>query len=485
MKLKDQVWILGSRIDGGGFGKVYDVQSDNGDQAVAKLVPKDPGADRELLFANLAGARNIIPILDQGEDGENWVLVMPKADKSLRRYLADASGRLVTSDVIWILSDIATALTSIDGRVVHRDLKPENVLLFNGHWCLADFGISRYAEATTGPDTRKYAMTSRYAAPEQWRFDRTTTATDVYAFGVIAYELLSGTSPFAGPDFREQHLHDTPPQLNGVPSALTALVEECLYKAPQARPKPSDVVNRLTRAGGIPASGGLAQLQEANRAIVLRRSAEDRQASERLSEDERRAALAGAAKQNLNRISDALGTAITDAASSAIRSVGQEIGWNIQLNQAELLFSSPQIPQAKPWDSWSTPTFTVIAFSSISLEFPANRQYEGRSHSLWYCDAQETDKFQWFETAFMISPPIASHRAQDPFSLAPGEDAAKALGNSTTQYQLAWPFTPLIAEDLDEFISRWAGWFAAAAQGQLNHPSSMPEREPRGSWRQH
>jgi serine/threonine-protein kinase len=63
-------------------------------------------------------------------------------------------------------------------------LKPDNGLLLGEHWCLADFGISRCAEATTAPDTRKYSMTWDYAATEQWRHERATSAMDVYALGV-------------------------------------------------------------------------------------------------------------------------------------------------------------------------------------------------------------------------------------------------------------------------------------------------------------
>ena len=84
--------------------------------------------------------------------------------------------------------------------MVHRDLKPENVLFLDGHWCVADFGISRYAEASTAPDTRKYALTPAYAAPERWRNEHATSATDVYSLGVIAFELLTGARPFPGPD---------------------------------------------------------------------------------------------------------------------------------------------------------------------------------------------------------------------------------------------------------------------------------------------
>ena len=81
------------------------------------------------------------------------------------------------------------------GRVVHRDIKPANILLLDIRWCLADFGISRYAEATTISDTRKFNLTPAYAAPEQWRHATVTNATDGYAFGVVAYELFASKRP--------------------------------------------------------------------------------------------------------------------------------------------------------------------------------------------------------------------------------------------------------------------------------------------------
>ncbi len=72
---------------------------------------------------------------------------------------------------------------------------------------------------------------------------------------------------------------------------------------------------------------------------------------------------------------------------------------------------------------------------------------------------------------------------QDPFALLPGEASAKALWSGMAEYQVAWPFTRLVVGELDEFVDRWLGWFAAAVQGALHRPSTMPERRPEGSWR--
>jgi serine/threonine protein kinase len=97
---------------------------------------------------------------------DSWVLVMPRAEKSLRQHVNEVAGPLGTAETVTVLSDIAAALADLDGHVVHRDLKPENVLLLDGRWCLADFSISRYAEASTAADTRKYSWSNAYAAPE-------------------------------------------------------------------------------------------------------------------------------------------------------------------------------------------------------------------------------------------------------------------------------------------------------------------------------
>jgi serine/threonine-protein kinase len=126
----------------------------------------------------------------------------------------------------------------------------------------------------------------------------------------------------------------------------------------------------------------------------------------------------------------------------------------------------------------------VVSTASLNLRIPPNRyEYEGRSHSLWFGDIQQAGNYAWFETAFMISPLIPRRARQNPFALEPGEEAAKAVWQGMAEVQLAWPFTPLVIGELDEFIDRWAGWFADAANGRIAHPSSMPERSTQGSWR--
>ena len=144
-----QKWRLGDQLGAGGFADVYRARSGNGTSAVVKLVRKLPGTHRELLFVDLDDVPNVVPISDWGELDDYWVLVMPEAEKSLRDHLPEVKDRLDASDAVPVLVDVAQALVAMEDCVVHRDIKPENILLLDGRWRLADFGIARYTEATT------------------------------------------------------------------------------------------------------------------------------------------------------------------------------------------------------------------------------------------------------------------------------------------------------------------------------------------------
>jgi eukaryotic-like serine/threonine-protein kinase len=481
-------WILGDRIGGGGFGQVYAATSADGETtAVVKLVPKAPGANRELLFVNLDGVRNVVPIIDSGQTIDNWALVMPRAEQSLRQHLDQIGGPFELAYAIAILKQIGTALVDLDGKVVHRDLKPENVLLLNGLWCLADFGISRYAEASTAPDTQKYALSAPYAAPERWRGERASSATDIYSFGVIAFELLIHSWPFQGPDlhdFRDQHLHADPAPLTAGTPRLRAMVGECLFKAPGARPRAANVLARLEGIGKTNRAGGLAKLEAANLAEVTRRAESERIGSASRSAAAQRSELVKTASASLKLIEDALCDAIADAAPAARSGRAGRRGRTLSLGQANLEFVPAIETPSNPWN-WEPPTFDVIAQSGIVLSIPIDQYgYQGRSHSLWFCDAREAGRYQWFETAFMIMPLVRRQSNMSPFALDPGTDAAKALWNGLAEFQLAWPLEPVNIGDMDEFIDRWGTWFAEAAQGGLTQPSRMPERDTPRNWRQ-
>jgi len=482
----DRRWRLGEPLGQGGFGRVFAATGEDGIAAAIKFVPKAPGADRELLFVDLVGVRNVVPVIDAGEHDGQWVLVMPRAERSLAERLDDAGGPLPIAEALSVLRDVAAALADLDGRVVHRDLKPDNVLWLEDAWRLADFGIARYAEAATSEHTRKHAMSVPYAAPERWRAEHATSATDVYALGVIAYELLAGQRPFPGPeaaDFRMQHLTADPPPLTAVDVRLATLVTECLFKQPAARPTPAQLVARLAQVDAAMLTAGASALAAAYSQHTAQTAAEHRAASEAQSEKGRRDALLGDARRGLDVISEALRGVVTREAAAAEITTRRE-GWSVQLGRARLGLSTARPHDGRSWGGWEAPAFDVIASATLTITMPSDRYgYEGRSHSLYFADAHDPGRYAWYETAFMVSPVLARLSRQNPFALDPGEDAAKAFWRGMAETQVAWPMTELILGDLGEFVDRWIAWFAAAVQGNLSRPSQMPERPSHDTWR--
>lgn len=470
-----QHWTIGEQLGGGGFGRVFEATGDDGSTAVAKFVAKSPGADREMLFVNLAGVRNVVPIIDKGEDGDSWVLVMPRAAKSLRDHLREARVALPLDQAIPILIDVAQTLEDLASRVVHRDIKPENVLLLDGHWCLADFGIARYADATTGDVTWKGFMTKAYAAPEVWRDEHATPAADVYSYGVLAYEMLTGRVPFPGPDFREQHLNQDPP-VPSLPAALASIVIECLFKPSGSRPTAANIAARLP---GVlrPASGAVAKLQAANQAVVVAQSRAAATESAARQETERRAGLFAAASTSLKGIVDLLLEQVRDGAPATRVVTHNQMLLAIELNQAAMSVTVPKPVGPGVWGRRDI-ALDVIACCRVRLHIPRNHYgYAGRSHSLWFCDGRDPGVYRWFETAFMHG--AFSRRASDeePFAFDPGNEAAEAIGPGIGAYSVAWPPTPVDQGEHADFIEHWIGWFASAGLGELNHPSGMPERQ--------
>jgi len=472
-----RVWQVGNLLGTGGFGRIYEAKADDGSEAVVKLVPKVPGARRELLFENLSGLPNIIPIFDIGEWKESYVIVMPRAVKSLRQHLESSGGKLSFDETIAVLTDVAQGLAALNAEVVHRDLKPENILLYESHWCLTDFGIARYAEATTAPDTRKFMLTPSYAAPEQWRMERATWATDVYAFGVMAFELLQGKLPFPGPedsDFREQHLNQAPLVISGCPPSFASLVNSCLMKFQGARPTSANILSQLQPCQ--PASSAASRLQAVNKAIAEKQSVQQALISAQRELERRRDELVIAGEQSLMRIREEIQRRALEAAPAT--TVSTERDFMLQLGDGALIIDPIQSAPAECLAAYDyAPTFDVIIYTAIAAHKPQDRfGYEGRSHSLWFCDAHDEGVYRWYELAFMVNPFVAERYTLDPFALPPtDENAAQALTPVMTVRQVAWQPLPFDQGNEEQFIERWLTWFAAAADGSLGHPSQMPE----------
>ena len=482
-------WVLGDLIGRGGFSRVYEARSPEieGDYA-AKFIPKSEHREERETKFRMNDIRNVMPIVDRGETADSWVLIMPRAECSLRVFMQE---QLPVEEAVGVLTDIATALVDLDNSVFHRDIKPENILRLDGTWHLADFGVSRSAAAETASRTWKDSFTVQYAAPEQLRLERATNRTDVYSLGIVGYEMILGHHPFsesgnAWADMREAHLKSLPPVLDdvdGVTPRLSALLQDCVHKIPESRPTARGILTRLDQSTARNDSGsaqsGLAKLQQANLIQVRANSDLSRRESMRQSEEARRKRLQQSAQQEHDRNSQWLLDALESAASAGKVTKRSDHNWKFVLGQATLTLGPLATVGPVSW-GWEPPAFDVVATSEVSVTFARVNQYEGRSHSLWYCDAQETDEFRWFETAFMISPMIPRRSTVEPFARVPGEDSAKALWAGIAEYQVAWPFEALSD---GTFVDRWASWFADASTGQLRYPRHMPERDPKSSWR--
>jgi TolB-like protein len=161
-----------------------------------------------------------------------------------------ASGTTISvADALHILRDVAQALAYAHGEgIIHRDVKPENVLLSGGAAVVTDFGIAKaIASSVTAPTLTDVGVslgTPAYLSPEQASAMEVDARTDVYSWGVVAYELLAGVHPFAFASTSQQliaaHLTAQPVALSDkapdVPATVSNLVMACLRKDTQARP---------------------------------------------------------------------------------------------------------------------------------------------------------------------------------------------------------------------------------------------------------
>jgi serine/threonine-protein kinase len=187
----------------------------------------------------------IARVFDVGNDDRGRFLVLELVGGgTLGDLLADATP-LDDGETARIAREIAAALAHAHQRgVVHRDLKPANVLLdHERNVKLADFGIAAATQMPTLTDSGTVLGTASYMAPEQAVGDPTTSATDVYAFGVLLFQMLTGRLPFEGDNavaVARQHVEAEPPRVTDLrpdaDEALAALSAAALAKDPAARP---------------------------------------------------------------------------------------------------------------------------------------------------------------------------------------------------------------------------------------------------------
>ncbi|HUQ20557.1 MAG TPA: protein kinase [Gemmatimonadaceae bacterium] len=270
---------LEQELGGGGMSRVFVAHEKSlGRKVVVKVLPPDMAAAvsidrfrREIQLAAQLQHPHIVPLLSAGETGGLPYFTMPFVrGESLRARLSH--GELPISETIRILREIASALAyAHENHIVHRDIKPENILISGGSAMVTDFGVAKALSASS--DASGHSLTSlgvalgtpAYMAPEQATADPNTDyRADIYALGVVGYEMLSGSTPFPGRSPQATlaaQVTDTPEVVTkrrpAIPPLLAALVMKSLEKRPADRQQSAtDVIHELdalsTPSGGLP-----------------------------------------------------------------------------------------------------------------------------------------------------------------------------------------------------------------------------------------
>ena len=269
-------------LGGGGMSRVFLAEEPRlGRRVVVKVLPEEMSLgipadrfEREIRLAASLQHPHLVPVLNAGSAGDVVYYVMPYIEGDSLAARIGRDGALPLDDVIRILRDVLDALAYAHARgVVHRDIKPDNILLSGRHALVTDFGVAKAVTAaaegaggTTLTSTGMALGTPAYMAPEQAAADpRVDHRADIYALGVVAYEMLAGRPPFTAPTAQAMlaaQVAMTPDPVDryrpGIPADLSALVMRALEKIPGDRPQSAeemlgrlDAVRPMTPISGV------------------------------------------------------------------------------------------------------------------------------------------------------------------------------------------------------------------------------------------
>jgi len=270
-------------LGGGGMSRVFvGEEIALGRKVVVKVLAPELAAgvsaerfQREIKLAAQLQHPNIVPVLTTGIAAGLPYYTMPFVDGLSLRQRLDRNPGVPIVEALAILKDVARALAyAHDHGIVHRDIKPENVLLADEAAVVTDFGIAKalHAARTDAPGgtlTQAGASlgTPAYMAPEQISADPSVDhRADIYSFGCVAYELLTGAAPFSHRQPHQlyaAHISERPASLKDrrpdCPDDVAALIMKCLEKDPANRPQSSRELLRAldagqTRTGSQPAA---------------------------------------------------------------------------------------------------------------------------------------------------------------------------------------------------------------------------------------
>ncbi|MEP6980458.1 MAG: Stk1 family PASTA domain-containing Ser/Thr kinase [Nakamurella sp.] len=265
-RLLDGRYRLGSLIARGGMSTVYRGVDLRLDRPVAVKILKDEFIqdptflarfDREARAAAGLHHRGIVAMYDQGRDGDTVYLVMELVEGGTLRDLLREHGALSVPVALSILEPVLSALGAAhEAGLVHRDVKPENVLISTrGEVKVADFGLVRAVSSTTMATGDVILGTVAYLSPEQVSTGYSDARSDVYAAGVVGFEMLTGAPPFGGDTaltVAYQHVHNDVPAPStlaiGVPTALDEIMVRATARNSSDRPADaSDFLGELIR----------------------------------------------------------------------------------------------------------------------------------------------------------------------------------------------------------------------------------------------
>jgi predicted ATPase len=331
------------------MGEVYRARDSrlNRDVAVKLLrrssLEQDDALDRLLREATLASSLNhpnIVTIYDTGTVGDDRYVVMELVEGTSLRVLA--ANPVPAERTVGIARQIAEALAVAHAaNVVHRDIKPDNVMVRpDGYVKLLDFGLARqhYATVSAGPtqqatDPGMIIGTVGYMAPEQARGEIAAPEADIFSFGVLLYELLTGRHPFAAPS-QMAMLHSLmwetpePPALvnNDLLRPLDQLVMEMLQKDPRLRPGAGEVLLRLGFVHDSTVSATLSAVAVAPRAVAATRPVVGRETEIEMLLEEVNRARAGQGRLVLVSAEAGFGkTTVVDAFLRGLEEQGQQV----------------------------------------------------------------------------------------------------------------------------------------------------------------